>query len=617
MAFLIPDNLKSNAHVSSTIRRVAGAFQIGLDDGVTVWYEPLYDPTGEKPHFVILIPFLGIIVLEVLDVEATNILGVIRGRLRIRRDGEEVEADSPLIRAKRLVDVLRQRIALEPQLYDANIPIAAGAVLPNMNRDEAVKKRIDRTMPLDECITRDEIRQAMAGDGESALLRIFSRMLKTSIDDHIPVEHESILRGVIQPDLVINKPETNEDVSQITVFRSHADEENVIQVMDRMQETIAKNIGSGHRVIRGVAGSGKTLILMYRAKLLAKMHPTWNILVTCYTRSLAGQLRELLKDSPNVEVLNIDRLMAKVIREAKMRHPGYKAGDDAVAQVALEAIQGNVGPRYEAVLIDEAQDLSSDTLRFAVNLLADGHDDLIVVADAAQNIFRKQFSWKQAGIQAQGRTRILRLNYRNTREILDFASNFLMADDILHTEDAPDLDDENMLIPPESAARRGEPPTVTVVESVEDEVMAVVEQVRAWIQTYDSPQSIAVLYGSTWERRNRGYLLYNELQKLPGGVFWLTGPDRQSRDQLGKAQERIILATIHSAKGLEFPCVVLSGMWREADDPVTNRMLAYVGMTRACERLSIITLQNSPLTEDLVQVAGEEQVLHNVKPKTS
>jgi hypothetical protein len=56
MAFLIPDNLKSRPDIPAGIRRVASAFQVGLDESAVVWYEPLYDPSGEKPHFVVLLP---------------------------------------------------------------------------------------------------------------------------------------------------------------------------------------------------------------------------------------------------------------------------------------------------------------------------------------------------------------------------------------------------------------------------------------------------------------------------------------------------------------------------------------------------------------------------------
>src|SRR4051794_22685276 len=55
-----------------------------------------------------------------------------------------------------------------------------------------------------------------------------------------------------------------------------------IKTMDLHQENMAKQIGDKHRLIRGVAGSGKTLVLASRAKMLAKAHPDWKILVLCY-----------------------------------------------------------------------------------------------------------------------------------------------------------------------------------------------------------------------------------------------------------------------------------------------------------------------------------------------
>src|SRR5690606_39717248 len=65
---------------------------------------------------------------------------------------------------------------------------------------------------------------------------------------------------------------------------------DLLQVMDLAQEEIARNLGEGHRVIHGVAGSGKTLILAYRCRLLARtMHKP--ILVLVYNRSLAAWLR--------------------------------------------------------------------------------------------------------------------------------------------------------------------------------------------------------------------------------------------------------------------------------------------------------------------------------------
>src|SRR5699024_11861087 len=63
-----------------------------------------------------------------------------------------------------------------------------------------------------------------------------------------------------------------------------------MKTMDLHQENLAKQIGDKNRLIRGVAGSGKTLILASRAKLLAKQHPDWKILILCYNISLASYI---------------------------------------------------------------------------------------------------------------------------------------------------------------------------------------------------------------------------------------------------------------------------------------------------------------------------------------
>lgn len=604
MAFLIPDNLRSRQDVPAGIRRVASAFQVGLGEDATVWYEPLYDPSGEKPHLVVLIPDRGIVVLEVLEVKGQRLLGTLRGRLRFELDGREVEADNPLIRAERLAGVLKRRVGAEARLAGVDVPIAAGAVFPNLSIDEARAKGVDSIVPVERCLFRAHVDDAIAGRGEAELLRAFTRMLGGGIGEPLPRDKEKILRGLIQPDLVIDRMTSRPGVTQLTIFRPPTNGEDVVRVMDRQQEAMAKSLGSGHRVIRGVAGSGKTLVLVFRARLMARLFPSERILVTCYTRSLAGELRQALQELPNVEVVNLDRLMATVIKEAGWKHPGYDEGDDAVARLALKAAERGVGPRYRAVLIDEAQDFSTEALRFAVSLLKPGHDDLVVVADAAQNIFARRFRWKDAGIQAQGRTRILRVNYRNTREILEFASRFLLSGGTLRTDEAPDLEDESVIIPPEAAVRTGEPPTLHVVRSLDEEAARVAEQVAAWRRHRSEPRSIAVLYGSSYDQgRNRAEMLYKALKELPGGVFWVAARQEDGKQdlkgRLAEAREPVVLSTIHSAKGLEFPCVVLCGIWRDDHDADRNRMLAYVGMTRARDKLAIVAIEGHPLTQSL------------------
>jgi superfamily I DNA and RNA helicase len=61
------------------------------------------------------------------------------------------------------------------------------------------------------------------------------------------------------------------------------------------QENLAKQLGDKHRLIRGVAGSGKTLILASRAKLLSNENPDWKILILCYNISLSQGIKQVVQ----------------------------------------------------------------------------------------------------------------------------------------------------------------------------------------------------------------------------------------------------------------------------------------------------------------------------------
>jgi superfamily I DNA/RNA helicase len=244
--------------------------------------------------------------------------------------------------------------------------------------------------------------------------------------------------------------------------------------------------------------------------------------------------------------------MPDIIRAADMKHAGFEHDPEGekVVQMALEALQRRASPRYCAVLLDEAQDFGTDALRFVVGLLEPGCDDLVIVADAAQNIFRWEFSWRQAGIQAQGRMRILRKNYRNTKESLEFASRFLLASAVLCPDEVPDPEDENAVILPESSARNGPRPLLHVVEDLWAEITRVIEQVNTWVVPAAQPRTLAVLYASS---RNNGMerarALYDGLRAAGVRVFWLNDPhDRDARERLAETAAPVILSTIHSAK---------------------------------------------------------------------
>ncbi len=83
---------------------------------------------------------------------------------------------------------------------------------------------------------------------------------------------------------------------------------------------------------------------------------------------------------------------------------------------------------YGAVIVDEVQDLNLVALRFLAALAGDGPNRLLIVGDGQQSVYPGGFNLHEAGISVTGRAAVLRVNYRNTREILEEATRLVSAD---------------------------------------------------------------------------------------------------------------------------------------------------------------------------------------------
>ncbi len=93
-----------------------------------------------------------------------------------------------------------------------------------------------------------------------------------------------------------------------------------------------------------------------------------------------------------------------------------------ICMTAREAIEaGDITRPYDAVVVDEMQDLRPQELRFLSSLAGKGENALLIVGDMTQRIFVPRFSMKSAGIDVVGRSFCLRINYRTTLQIKSLA----------------------------------------------------------------------------------------------------------------------------------------------------------------------------------------------------
>jgi superfamily I DNA/RNA helicase len=352
-------------------------------------------------------------------------------------------------------------------------------------------------------------------------------------------------------------------------------------------------------------------VLVLRAqRLAATATAAQPVLVLCYNRALADRLESLIRQAqpstrPVGERVQV-RTFHRWCQEQARRHqldvpaePGSDAFYAALPQVVAQAVaQGRVPTgQYSAVLLDEAHDFNDDWLRTAACMVSPDTRSLLVLYDDAQSIYqktRRRFSFASVGIQAQGRTSVLRLNYRNTAEVLTLALACTRAS-LLPTGSAhPQPDDDTVhTITPASSGRHGPQPVLLHARDPVDEAEQIAEHLGAARHRGVTWGEMAVLC------RTRAQLgpIAQALERRGWPVESMGAADFRRFDW---AQPRIRLMTLHSAKGLEFALVVVAGLhalpWRGESMDDAARLL-YVAMTRATHALVLSACGASPMVE--------------------
>ena len=441
-------------------------------------------------------------------------------------------------------------------------------------------------------------------------------------------------------------------------------------------------------VLKGVAGSGKTTVGVYRAIHLAEkgrrvLMLTFNPILAAMTRSL---IQELIGPLPaNLAVLHVQELQRKLLGERMPTMPikteqecnvlldeaiievqrkthsqlflrdkkffqeelryvikgfGLKSQDEYrsierygrktalsrayrdvmwqvyeayrrrfmklqaidyydIAMQTLEVLQKQpTQQRYDDIIVDEAQDLTIVDLNVIQLLLAMTSANavtpatLMILADAAQTMYTRGFSWKQAGIQARGHTDILWKNHRNTQQIAEAAAQLLSHNTLLRTS--------GEYIDPKWTDRQGPLPMLIRATSPFHQVELACDLILNLVSGQTFRLSDFALLCPTQSLCDK---CVRELRTRGLRMMLYSDP------QFDVLDDRIKIMTIQSAKGLEFPVVFLLGvakgilpsqqtlhhleqneidLFREQ-----QRSLCYVGMTRASEALYILTTQNA------------------------
>lgn len=625
MAITIPETIRTSATTGE--RLFFRTLKTYLPDDYIVYYEP--DIQGRRPDFVIIGPDLGIVVLEVKDYTKNTLFQINHDEWHIvTTSGDQAVIKSPMKQARdnmfHVVDTLKKDkslIQLDGKFkFQLKFPYGHGVVFTRLYSKDFVQEGLYSVIEPNLCFTRDEIDPEKEGFSEEVLMEKILNMFVVpfSLKESLSIEDINAIRYHLFPEVRISAEYKPPVPYQDQLLLSLHD----IKTMDLHQENLAKQIGDKNRLIRGVAGSGKTIILASRAKMLSKQNPDWKILILCYNISLSNAIQQMIHHMLNEpeDLFDFDP-NAKTIQNENIivrNFHSWLKNDLRIREQQLpdiiEKLEKNeaILPTYDAVLIDEGQDFEAEWLRLVSLLINADTQSLLLVEDRAQTIYQRKRSYVQdTGLSFQGRSKVLSINYRNTQQIVKFAWEFYRKHSMFKNK-VVNRELEGEIIAPQSTKRRGPEPGIVKAATFFEEMRIVARSIKKLHLEKKVPlEDILILYRV---KRTHKYpiidIIKRNLKDEGLSYFWITENDVSKRSY-AKDDGKVKISTIDSSKGLDFRAVFIVNVdsmpFPLEENKEREVSLLYIGMTRAKEYLCLSYSGESEFTQYLDRVNHERK----------
>ena len=238
---------------------------------------------------------------------------------------------------------------------------------------------------------------------------------------------------------------------------------------------------------------------------------------------------------------------------------------------------------YRHIIVDEAQDFSPNAFRLLRSIAGEEHpNDLFIVGDAHQRIYKNRTVLSQCGISIRGRSKMLRVNYRTTEEIRTAAFAILKGipfDDLDGAEDSGDRC---------RSLTHGEKPILLTCTDENDQYAKVLAQIRQ-LTGAGVPMKDICIAARTKKIRDG----FQDVLTDQGYQSYSIQQDRID----DRSIDGLRLATMHRVKGLEFPYMFIVSVNEhivpldtaidrtdkisEMETMTAERCLLYVALTRA------------------------------------
>ena len=553
-----------------------------LDDSWHVYVQPRIDM--DRPDFVVLHPKLGVTAIEVKDWSPSSYQQRTDGIIERRETGGWVPTSHrPRFQAYRYKDTIQGRF-----FSDVNAPAdlfkSVRAVVV-MVRHTTAEARALLDIPS---VCEAEKWIAVFGGCD--------------LEDH-PMR---VLTGSDRP-CGVKIPAGNIDRLRRALAEPEALSDRRLPLS---MSSAARNIesnpnGAKVRRVRGAAGSGKSLGLAARAALLASQGKrvlvvTYNATLPQYLHELAARrCNELKANVHDITFMHLHDFASRVCDDARAEHVQLMSSElfpdkyDEVIDRAADAYRKQIGPKFDAILVDEGQDFSLKWWNILRQHALVPGGEMLLVADPTQDLYGKK-AWtdeeKMSGAGFSGPWTEVSGSYRMPPDLIPVVAGFAAK----HVDGArvdPDVPSDHPLLaaPYEPTVRRW----VNLERGMSPGRALGLEVVQLLKDNPDlSPGDVVFLTSS--HRVGLQAVRVIAEASLPVQHLFSEDPSKRGRlkRQFSPTAPGVKGCTVHSFKGWESRAVVL-----EVSSMPESHRLAYVGLTRVkgdlAHRAAYVTVVNS------------------------
>jgi superfamily I DNA and RNA helicase len=444
-----------------------------------IYIEPCTTRSIQRPSDVLLChPKVGILVIEVKGWSLDRIKRIIAGNIFI--DDEKQTSFNPWSQANDCMFDIRN--AVVRKVPDEDMPLFNIMVaFPNIREYDWNAKGYDKSIEHGYILFREDIENIEKLRHKINII-VCERMRRLRMEQPIIIPQIDIIKYVFGDSAVINESRPKRSIPDDS-FGAYIDNmRNQDKYLSEDQKRLSRLDIEGHPwLIRGVVGSGKTIVLANQVKeylyknaskpddLFDPIEAQPRIAVVCFNRALVKFIDEKIQIAyeqrtktreqfDTLLVTHFNGLMYELSKAKLWRYIPIDSSEDQEYYAKQYLVQSNVQADranqylsqlrqsalefpdayksllFDAIFVDEGQDFLSEEYKLLLELIKPNpktnEKTLVIFYDDAQNVYaRKKPNWSQeVGINVTGRrSNIMKECFRNTQQIVEFAFNILLG----------------------------------------------------------------------------------------------------------------------------------------------------------------------------------------------